>query len=276
MRYSQKAKMKLWIGILLFTAILIMIVLAPYITEYSVSQQDSSIRLLPPSKEHWLGTDRFGRDMFTRVLYGGRTTILASVLTLTLVFVMGTIIGILMGLHQNTLFDLVLMRCMDTLMAFPFMVFAMAISAFLGVGLIHLLIAIAVVWWVPFARTARSMVIQLKTKTSVEAALILGANKRTIIIRELLPRVMPTLMIQGTFELGNLIMSMSALSFLGLGAQPPDPEWGSMMSDGRAHFLQAPHVVYAPALFVIITVLSLNLIGESLRDYMDPYERIEI
>jgi peptide/nickel transport system permease protein len=146
------------------------------------------------------------------------------------------------------------------------------LTALFGASLINLLLAVIIVWWVPFARLARSIVLQVKTKTHVNAAKILGASNYRIAIFELLPEVISPVFILATFELGSLILSISALSFLGLGAQPPTPEWGSMLSDSRAHFFQAPHILMGPALFIVLTVLALNLIGEGLRDSLDPYE----
>lgn len=270
-----KGSWRLFTGVIILGILIAAVVFAPVITGYDVAEQNSEIRLLAPSTKYLMGTDRYGRDIFTRVLYGGQTTLLAAAGALILTLVVGTLAGTIMGLYQNTVLDIILMRVIDTLMAFPFMVFAMVVSAFLGVGLFHLLIAVAVIWWAPFARISRSMVMQIRNETSVEAARVLGAGLPMIIRREIIPRIIAPILIQATFELGNLILSMSALSFLGLGVQPPAPEWGSMMSDGRAHFMQAPHVVLCPAIFVVLTVFSLNLIGESLRDQWDPYERIE-
>ncbi len=273
-RVHRERPYRLWIGLTILGLLIGMSVFAPFLSGYDVAEQDSSVRLLAPSFAHVLGTDRFGRDIFTRVLFGGRTTLASAAGTMSVVFIIGTLMGTFMGLYQDTMFDIVWMRIIDALMAFPFMVFAMVVTAFLGPGIVNLLFAIAGVWWVPFARVSRSMVINLRGTTSLEASYVLGAGVPTIVFREILPRIISPLLVQATFELGCLILSMSALSFLGLGAQPPVPEWGSMMSDGRAHFIQAPYVVLGPALFVILTVLSLNLVGESLRDRLDPYERM--
>ncbi len=168
------------------------------------------------------------------------------------------------------------MRVIDVLMAFPFMVFAMVFAALWGTGLANLLIAVVAVWWVPFARLARSIVLQVKNDPSIQAARVLGASGWRMGVFELLPKMIGSLLVLATFELGTLILSVSALSFLGMGALPPTPEWGSMLSDARAHFFQAPHILLGPALFIVLTVLSLNLIGEGLRDMLDPYEHIDI
>jgi peptide/nickel transport system permease protein len=164
------------------------------------------------------------------------------------------------------------MRIIDILMSFPFMVLAMVIAALFGTGLLNLLFVVVSVWWVSFARLARSIVLRIKSETYIHAAKLLGARDRTIIFRELLPYAIGPILIQAAFELGNLILTISALSFLGLGSQPPTPEWGSMLSDGRAHFMHSPHILLGPAFFILITVLALNLIGEGFRDRLDPYE----
>ena len=268
----QGVMRRFWLGAALLGILLVLVAFAPVLAPYDIETQDPAIRLLSPCPAHPMGTDRFGRDIFSRVLFGGRTTLLAAFATLLVTLVTGALAGAWMGLRQNTVADVLLMRLMDTLMAFPFLVFAMLVASLWGRGMLHLLTAMAAVGWVPFARVCRSMVIQLREETSVEAARVLGASLPTILFREILPNVLPTLLIQATFACGELILSLSALSFLGLGAQPPSPEWGSMMSDGRAHFFQAPHVVLCPALFVVCTVLALNLIGESFRDRLDPYE----
>lgn len=188
----------------------------------------------------------------------------------------GVQLGILAGLHSQTAFDTILMRIIDVLMAFPFMVFAMVVAALWGPGLTQLLVAVVAVWWVPFARISRSVVLQIKNDPSVLAARVLGASEPRIVFCELLPKTIGSVAVLATFELGTLILSISALSFLGLGAQPPLPEWGSMLSDARAHFFQHPHLLFGPALFVVVTVLALNFIGEGLRDVMDPYEGVRL
>jgi peptide/nickel transport system permease protein len=195
---------------------------------------------------------------------------------MTFALIIGLLVGLLTGLYSGSLLDVVVMRVIDALMAFPFMVLAMVITALFGTGLIHLLVVVVCVWWIPFARLTRSIVLRARNETSIMAARVLGASDCTILFQELLPKIFSPVFIQATYELSTLILSISALSFLGLGAQPPAPEWGSMLADGRAHFMQAPHILLGPALFIILTVLALNLVGEGLRDLLDPYEILEI
>jgi peptide/nickel transport system permease protein len=245
---------------------------APLFTRYDPLEQSSSERLMGISEEHIFGTDRFGRDVFSRTLYGGRITLASSLAALIIAMGIGLVIGIICGTNKDKLIDVIFMRIIDVLMSFPFMILAMITSALFGTSLVHLLFAVLAVWWVSFARLSRSIVLRLKSETYINAAEILGAGKITIMFYELLPRVIGPVLIQATFEMGNLILTISALSFLGLGSQPPTPEWGSMLSDGRAHFMQAPYILLGPTFFIVMTVLALNLIGEGFRDRLDPYE----
>lgn len=263
-------------GLVLLALIIVLVAGAPLFSGYAPDEANSSELLQGFSLEHPFGTDRFGRDILSRTLYGGRMTLLASFAALGMALVIGVQLGILTGLRSQSIFDTVLMRIVDVLMAFPFIVFAMVIAALWGSSLTNLLAAVITVWWVPFARLSRSIVLQIKNDPSVSAARVLGASEWRIVFCELLPKTIGSVLVLSTFELGTLILSISALSFLGMGAQPPAPEWGSMLSDARAHFFQYPHVLFGPSLFIVLTVLALNLIGEGLRDMLDPYEGIRL
>jgi peptide/nickel transport system permease protein len=273
---NKKCQMNLAAGCILLAIIIILIAGAPFFTVHDPLVSIAHNRLAGLSLDHPFGADRYGRDVFSRTLYGGRTTLVSSFAALSMALAVGVMLGICTGMFNQTFFDAAVMRLVDVLMSFPFMVFAMVIAALFGASLLNLLIAVVTVWWVPFARLARSIVLQIKNETPVAAARVLGASNGRIILFELLPKVISPVFILATFELGTLILSISALSFLGLGAQPPSPEWGSMLSDGRAHFFQAPHILLGPALFIILTVLALNLIGEGMRDRLDPYEIIRM
>lgn len=260
----------------LLAVVVILVIAAPIFTEYAPDAANAQDRLMSFSRQHLFGADRFGRDIFTRTLYGGRTTLVSSFAALGMALTIGVSLGIITGLRNRTLLDAVLMRIIDVLMSFPFMVFAMVVAGLWGNGLMSLLIAVVVVWWVPFARLSRSIVLQQKQETSVAAAEVLGASSFRIVFCELLPKTMGPIFVLATFELGTLILSISALSFLGMGAQPPTPEWGSMLADARPYFFRYPHLLFGLALFVVLTVFSLNLIGEGLRDYLDPYEGVKL
>jgi peptide/nickel transport system permease protein len=273
---GRKFPIKTLVGLAVMTAIVLLVAAAPLFTDYAPDAADPFQRLKSFSMEHPFGTDRYGRDLFSRTLYGGRMTLTASFAALSIALAIGVLLGILTGLRNQTIFDTVLMRIVDVLMAFPFMVFAMVIAALWGSGLTSLLAAVVAVWWVSFARLSRSIVLHVKNDASVLAARVLGAPEWRIVFCELLPKTIGSALVLATFELGTLILSISALSFLGMGAQPPTPEWGSMLSDARAHFFQKPHVLFGPALFIVLTVLALNLIGEGLRDVLDPYEILRL
>ncbi|SDL85732.1 peptide/nickel transport system permease protein [Dendrosporobacter quercicolus] len=277
----EKHRFKRWqvcltLGMIILCGMIISIAGASFFSLYSPVEQNAAIRLEAPSYEHLLGTDHFGRDMLSRTLHGGKTTLVSTTAALTAALTIGLFIGLLTGMFHDTLIDIVFIRIIDVLMAFPFIVLAMVVTALFGISLTNLLLVVVAVWWVPFARLTRSIVLQAKNDTTVEAARVLGAKKHTIAVRELLPKAIAPVLIQATFEMGNLVLSISALSFLGLGAQPPAPEWGSMLADGRAQFLEAPHILMGPAIFIIFTVLALNLIGEGLRDWLDPFEILRI
>ncbi|WP_206438364.1 ABC transporter permease [Paenibacillus whitsoniae] len=273
---SIKSPISLIFGIVILSILAILILGAPLFTSYDPLKQSVNERLEKPSFEHPMGTDRFGRDVFARTLYGGKTTLVSSMIALSTALLAGLLVGLIAGLFHGSIVDSILMRLIDVLLAFPFMVLAMVIAGLFGTSLVHLLIAVVSVWWVSFARLTRSVVLHAKSETSFAAARILGARTRTIIFRELLPKAISPVLILATFELGSLILSIAALSFLGLGSQPPAPEWGSMLADGRAHFMQAPHILIGPVLFIVLTVFAFNLIGEGLRDRLDPYEKLEL
>jgi len=273
---SRRASYTLGFGVALLALLAGSVLAASWLSPDDPLAMNVGARLQQPSMEHWLGTDRFGRDILTRTLHGGQTTLISCGLALLSAVLIGLLLGALAGMFHGSLFDIALMRIIDVLLAFPFMVFAMVIAALFGTSLFHLLLAVVVVWWVGFARLTRSLVLQAKNSTTVDAARVLGTSKSVILFRELLPQAFGPVLVLATFELGNLILAIAALSFLGLGSQPPSPEWGSMLADGRAHFMTSPHVLLGPALWIILTVLAFNCIGEGLRDRIDPYEKARI
>lgn len=273
---NSKNPVSLVFGIVVLSLLAILILGAPLFTPYDPVKQNVTERLEKPSGKHPLGTDRFGRDVLSRTLHGGQNTLISSIVALSAALIIGLFVGLTAGMFHGSIIDIILMRLIDVLLSFPFMVLAMVIAALFGTSLVHLLIAVVAVWWVSFARLTRSVVLHAKNETSFAAAKVLGATSGAIIFKELLPKAISPVLILATFELGSLILSIAALSFLGLGSQPPTPEWGSMLADGRDHFMQAPHILIGPALFIFLTVLAFNLIGEGLRDRLDPYEKSEL
>lgn len=271
---KKQSKVMIGLGAFILIILILLIAFAPILTPYSPVLDNPAARLLAPSRAHIMGTDHFGRDIFTRILYGGRITLPLAFITIFLTFILGCSLGIVCAFNYKKFLDNAIMRIVDVLLALPFMVLAMSIAAIAGRGLDKLLFIVVLVWWAPFTRYTRSLVLTIKDQESILAAKILGANTFTIIFNEILPQVIFPLCIYLTFEFSNLILSLSTLSFFGLGAQPPTPEWGSMLSDGRSHFLYSAHVLIWPACFVVATVLGLNLLGEGLKDYYYPYELI--
>lgn len=264
------------LGILLLCILLLMSVFAPLVTSHNPTRGESALRLMPPSRYHLFGTDQMGRDMFARVLYGGRATLSASFLTMVITLGMGIFLGALSGYYHRSIFDKILQRIIDALMGFPFMILAMIITALFGTGFIHLLIAITLVRWIPFARLARSITLSLRESLGVLSAKVSGASDFRILHKEIFPQIISPAFTLATFELGNLILSIAALSFFGLGAKPPTPEWGSILADSKPYFFQSPHLIFLPSLFIFLTVLALNLIGEGLRDKFQAYEVYEL
>lgn len=271
-KLKNKRKRPSWLlysGVLSLSILIVMILGAPIFTHYDPSEQNRHETLETPGKTHWFGTDRFGRDIFTRILYGGRITLAASGLALFLVLTIGLTLGVTAG-YAGGLFSAVIMRVVDVLLAFPSIIIALVIAGLFGQGLMNVLIAVISVWWVSFTRLTYGIVLQVKQEPSVDAARSLGARNLIIVWREVLPKVMGPVVVLAALELGSLIIWISSLSFLGLGAQPPSPEWGAMLSDGRDFFLVAPHLMFFPGLMIFLTVFALVLIGEGLRDVLDP------
>lgn len=262
------SRLSLW-GTFLMGMIVLTSLGAPWIAHYNPYEQNSQARLQAPSWEHWFGTDRFGRDLFARVLYGGRISLGVGLCALFFVVMIGLVIGLLAG-YAGGWVDTLTMRLVDTLWAFPSITVGLVIVGLFGPGLTKILLAMVSVWWVKIARVVRGLVLQLKQEPYLEAAYALGLPPGKIIWRYLVPGVLGPVLPLATLELGYLILAMASLSFLGLGAQPPSPEWGAMLADGRAYFPAAPHLMIFPGLMIFVTVLALNLIGEGLRDILDP------
>jgi peptide/nickel transport system permease protein len=245
-------------------------VAAPILAPYPPAEQRAAERLQPPSTAHPFGTDRLGRDILSRVLYGGRTSLAASSIALLVTLTVGVAVGLAAGYAGGWL-DGALMRLVDVLFAFPSFILALIVAGLYGPGLLKIIVAAAAVWWVGYARVTRSLVLQAKEEGFVMAARAAGARPLTIAVREVLPQVLGPIVVLATLNLGRLLLAISGLSFLGLGAQPPTAEWGLMLSEGRAYFLEQPHLMIFPGLAIFLTVLGLTLLGEGLRDVLDPH-----
>ena len=244
-------------------------ILAPLLAPYDPLLQDLGSRLRPPSPEHWLGTDSLGRDIASRILYGARISLIIGVVVVASAGVVGTTIGLIAG-YAGGLVDEALMRLTEVFLAFPALILAMAIAGALGPSLTNAIIAIAAVSWAVYARLTRGQILSLRQREFVEAARAIGASRVRIVWHHLLPNVLAPLMIQASFDLGSSIIAAAGLSFIGFGAQPPTPEWGVMISEGRNYISTQPWLSLFPGLAILFAVGSFNLLGDGLRDAFDP------
>jgi len=226
-------------------------------------------RLEPPSPEHWLGTDQVGRDILSRLLYGSRISLVIGVAVVASAGVFGTFVGLIAG-YASGLVDEALMRLTEVFLAFPALILAMAIAGALGPSLTNAIIALAAVTWAIYARLARGQILSLRRREFVEAARGIGASQLRIILRHLLPNAVAPLMVQASFDMGSVIIAAAGLSFIGFGAQPPTPEWGVMISEGRNFISTQPWLSLFPGLAILLAVGSFNLLGDGLRDAFDP------
>ena len=254
-------------GILL--VLLLMALLAPLLAPHDPLAQDLYKRLQPPSADHWLGTDDFGRDILSRIIYGSRISLRIGLLAISLALTFGTLFGLVAG-YRGGVADMIIMRLMDLMLAFPSILLAIAIVAVIGPGIENAILAVSIVMVPQFARLVRSSVLIVREATYVEAARALGATESRLLFYSILPNCTAPLIVQATLGLGTAILDAAGLSFLGLGAQPPVPEWGAMLSGGRELLLQAPWVMTFPGLAIFAVVLGLNLFGDGLRDALDP------
>ena len=255
-----------------FVIILFFIVLglaAPLVTSYSVEEQQLVNRLHPPSEEHWLGTDHLGRDIFTRIAYGARVSLQVGFFAVTGALFFGTLLGIIAGYFGRWV-DMVISRIFDILLAFPSILLAIAIVAILGASLQNALIAIAIINIPIFGRLVRSRVISLREEEYIMAAKAQGMKNGRIIMHHILPNSVAPIIVQATLGFGTAILEAAALGFLGLGVQPPIPEWGQMLADARDFIQLAPWTLLAPGISIMLVVLWFNLIGDGLRDALDP------
>lgn len=259
---------------LIFFLILVMILLlitlfADKLVPYDPYAQDLGQAMLPPSALHWMGTDQYGRDMFSRVVIGAQTSIFSTLALVIVISVFGTIVGTLCG-YYGGLLDSVVMRISDVCLAFPGLVFALAIATLLGGGVSNAVIALAVISWPKYARVARSQTLALKSSSFVSAARLSGCSSMQMILRHILPNSLGPILVTAMLDIGTMMMELAGLSFLGLGAQPPTAEWGNMMSGGRSMLQTYPWLVLSPGFAIFLTVVIFNLLGDTVRDYMDP------
>lgn len=255
------------LGIVIF--FIILAIVAPWIAPYSFKEQNLSQRLLAPSSEHWFGTDDFGRDIFSRVVYGARISLWVGFFSVLGSVVLGTALGIISGYYGRWV-DAIISRIFDIMLAFPSILLAIAVVAILGPSLQNALIAIAVINIPNFGRLVRSKVLSVKQEEYIMAARAVGMKDSRILFRHILPNSISPVIVQATLAIATAIIEAAALGFLGMGAQAPTPEWGKMLSDSKQYLMQAPWTLFFPGMAIMLTVLGFNLMGDGLRDVLDP------
>ncbi|MGH9904761.1 MAG: ABC transporter permease [Pyrinomonadaceae bacterium] len=243
--------------------------IGPVLVRFDFDAQDLPFRLLPPSADHWFGTDELGRDIFSRVVYGTRISMLVGFSVVLISSSFGLLIGSLAG-YFGGWFDEILMRLVDILLAFPGILLAIALVAFWGPGLEKLILALVAVGWVGYARLVRGQLLKVKELDFVKAARSLGASDFRIIVRHLIPNIIQPILVQASIGMAGAILAEASLSFLGLGVPPPLSSWGAMLNDGRSHLFDAPHLVVFPGLTTMLAVLAFNFLGDGLREILNP------
>ncbi len=257
------------VGLFLIGCLLALAAVGPFISPYNPLVPDPINRLKGPSGAHLLGTDSLGRDILSRVIYGSRISIIIGLIAVSISLVPGTLLGLLSGFYGKKL-DEPIMRFMDIMLAFPAILLAIFITAILGPNLLNTMIAVGIVYVPHYARIVRSSVLTLKEQEFVQAVRSIGGTNLRIIGLHILPNTVPPIIVYATLGMGTAVLQAAALGFLGLGAQPPTPEWGAMLSEGRQYIQWAPHVAAFPGLAIFILVLGFNLFGDGLRDLLDP------
>jgi peptide/nickel transport system permease protein len=259
-------------GLAIIIALLLLVILAPLLAPGSPYGQNLTSRLLPPSAEHWFGTDQLGRDIYTRVIHGAHLTLIIVVLVAILAAPAGLLVGTVAG-YAGGIVDTVLMRITDVFLAFPRLVLALAFVAALGPGIENAVIAIALTSWPPYARVARAETLTLRSSDFIAAARLQGASPARIVLRHIVPLCLSSVIIRVTLDMAGIILTAAGLGFLGLGAQPPLPEWGAMVAAGRDFILEQWWVATIPGIAIFIVSLGFNLLGDGLRDVLDPKQR---
>lgn len=268
----NRVKLRLIVFAVLAVLLILFSIFSEYLTPYDPYLQDLSNAKAAPSAAHPLGTDRYGRDLLSRVMVGSRTSIFSTLLLVALITCFGTAVGVCCG-WVGRWPDTVLMRISDLFLAFPGLVFALAVAGVLGGGLQNAIIALAAISWPKYARLARSQTLAQKECAYLKAARLAGCTTGQILLRHILPNILGPILVTSMLDIGTMMMELAALSFLGLGAKAPTAEWGSMMSDTRGLMNTAPYITFAPGLAIFVSVMIFNLLGDAIRDYADPKYR---
>ena len=260
------------IGALIVLIAVLAALVGPVIVPFDPADQELPLRLEGPTGLHWFGLDELGRDIFARVLSGARISLLVGLVVVGVSSLVGTLLGSIAGYFGGKV-DEAISRVMDILLAFPGLLLAIAMVAVLGPSLTNVILALSLIGWVGYARLVRGQVLRARELEFVQAARALGASTPRILARHIIPTALPAVTVQATLGMGGAILAEASLSFLGLGVQPPTPSWGTMLSYGKAHLLEAPHLTIFPGLAIAILVLGFNFLGDGLRDALDPTTR---
>lgn len=266
---KSNIRVRLYVFAALVVLLLLVTLFAGQLAPYDPYIQNLDDALSPPSAMHIMGTDQHGRDMFSRVLVGGQTSILATLALVAIISVFGTIVGTFCGFYGGKA-DAVVMRISDVCLAFPGLVFAMAVAALLNQGISSAVLALAVISWPKYSRVARSQTLAIKNGPYINAARLAGSTSMQVIVRHILPNILGPILVTAMLDIGTMMMELAGLSFLGLGAQPPTAEWGNMMSSGRSMLQIYPWIVLSPGIGIFVSVILFNLLGDTVRDYLDP------
>lgn len=257
------------IGTIIILTLVVTAIFADVLAPYDYAQQDLMLSLEYPSREHWLGTDEFGRDVLSRIIHGARISLLVGFVAVSFAVVIGSALGAIAGFYGGKL-DQWIMRIMDVVLSIPSILLAICIATSLGTGIINLMIAVGIASIPRYARIVRSSVISIRNMEYVEAAKAVGSSDFRIIFRHIIPNSLAPIIVEATLGVAMAIISAAGLSFIGLGVQPPTPEWGSMLSEGRQYIRGYPHLTLFPGLAIMLTIMALNFLGDGLRDLLDP------
>jgi peptide/nickel transport system permease protein len=255
-------------------AFVVCAIFAPWLAHKNPAHIDLAHRLAQPTLEHWFGTDELGRDIYSRIVFGARVSMIVAVSVVGISATVGTLAGGLAGFYGGWIDTFVNIYLTNAFLAFPGILLAIAFVAFLGPGLLNLIVALAISGWVGYARLVRAQVMSVKEREFVEAARALGASDIRIFCRHILPNIVQPLIVQAAIGMAAAVLAEAALSFLGLGVPPPATSWGAMLNDGRSHLFDSPHLVFFPAVALMLCVLSFNFIGDAMRDRLDPRTRL--
>lgn len=262
-----------YIGIVIAAIVILAAIFAPFLATHDVNAQDLSLRFMPPSAEHWFGTDGLGRDIYSRILFGARISLQVGITVVVVSGVIGIFIGSIAGFYGGWVDKFLSGYLFNVFLAFPGLLLAIALVAFLGAGLGKLILALCIIGWVGYARVMRGQVLKVREYDFVQAAKALGAGNMRILFSHIMPNAIQPLIVQASLGMAGAVLSEASLSFLGLGIPPPAPSWGTMIEEARQYFSTTPHVLFFPGVAIALTVLAFNFIGDGLREYLDPKQR---